>query len=513
MSDSMGPMELPTRMQYRFREINKILKQTVYLVPNNGQANVSAGDTIIVELPQNSVVDFTTFVMDYTGETTNAGKAAGGAGGYRQTRFFPRNSASIIEQLDVEINGQTRFTLNNYGFIYNTLFDLTAAQDSLNRRKVGENADPSSKYSGDPTAGPNIERRGYSIALNGTDAAADKENYVIRSWLGLLNPSTSILDTNILGSVVIKIRLAPPSCLILGAANDAAITAVLQPASETNVAIAGVVTDNTAVAATTANYTLSNVKFTIVRYDLPSEFYMTEASRLASGAVFKIWFPNYSVQSCPAVTAVNKQGVNRTSISCRSLDWVMGTFRLPTFTNIEAPLNTLVPSPATTGLVGQSIYTFDSQVRAGMRRLFNNSRYFARNGTSIKDCQWQIGMSQYPTRNLMQQYEGVLQHFNIQNDQGSGGMYPGIQSLNHFRETFYCDIISLNCNQSETDYVISGLNTQETPLQITWNVNATASLAVDTLIPNVNDTCIPYLICGYTSCLEVRGGRQISVIN
>ena len=239
---------------------------------------------------------------------------------------------------------------------------------------------------------------------------------------------------------------------------------------------------------------------------------MLESSKLASGAVFKIWFPNYSVQSCPAVTAVNKQGVNRTSISCRSLDWVMGTFRLPTFTTIEAPLNTLTPSPAATGLVGQSIYTFDSQVRAGMRRLFNNSRYFARNGTSIRDCQWQIGMSQYPTRNLMQQYEGLLQHFNIQNDQGSGGMYPGIQSLNHFRETFYCDIISLNCNQSETDFVISGLNTQETPLQITWNVNATTSVEIDTIIPSLTDHCTPYLICGYTSCLEVRGGRQITVI-
>ena len=149
MDGSIGPMELPTRMQYRFREINKILKQTVYLVPNNGQASVSAGDTIIVELPQNSVVDFSTFVMDYTGETTHNGKLAEGAVGYVQTRFFPRNTASIIEQLDVEINGQTRFTLNNYGFVYNTLFDLTAAQDSLNRRKVGENADPSSKYTVD----------------------------------------------------------------------------------------------------------------------------------------------------------------------------------------------------------------------------------------------------------------------------------------------------------------------------------------------------------------------------
>ena len=54
--------------------------------------------------------------------------------------FFLVTSASIIEQLDVEINGQTRFTCNNYGLLYNTLFDYTAAQDSLNRRKVGENA-------------------------------------------------------------------------------------------------------------------------------------------------------------------------------------------------------------------------------------------------------------------------------------------------------------------------------------------------------------------------------------
>ena len=511
MDGSIGPMELPTRMQYRFREINKILKQTVYLVPNNGQANVSAGDTIIVELPQNSVVDFSTFVMDYTGATTNNGKLTTGAVGYLQSRFFPRNTASIIEQLDVEINGQTRFTLNNYGFVYNTLFDLTAAQDSLNRRKIGENADPSSKY--DINAGVVSERRGYSVALAAnTNAVADKENYIIRSWLGLLNPSTSILDTNILGSVVIKIRLAPPNCLMLGEPVESAVTAQTSGESETNIATTSAAVSATAVAAETANYTLSGVKFTIVRYDLPSEFYQLEASKLASGAVFKIWFPNYSVQSCDSVLAINKTGVNRTSISCRSLDWVMGTFRLPKHTDIEVPLNTLATSACTSGQLGQNLYTFDSQVRAGMRRLFNNSRYFARNGTSIDDCSWRVGMSEYPKRNLMQQFEGVLQHFNIQNDQGSGGMYPGIQSIHHFRDTFYCDILSLNCNQSESDYVISGLNTQETPLQITWNVNATASAAIDTLIPNTTDHCTPYLICGYTSCLEVRGGRQITVI-
>jgi hypothetical protein len=104
-------MELPTRMQYRFRELNKILQQTVTIIPNNGQSDVRDGDTIILELPHNSVVDLNTFIMDYIGETNHAGKTDAGAGdgtdGSLQTRFFPRNTASIIEQLDVEINGQT----------------------------------------------------------------------------------------------------------------------------------------------------------------------------------------------------------------------------------------------------------------------------------------------------------------------------------------------------------------------------------------------------------------------
>jgi hypothetical protein len=516
MSESGSSMELPTRMQFRFREINKILKQTVTLTPNNGQGTVNAGDTIILELPHNSIIDLTTLIMDYVGSTSRGGKTVDGSGigaaGYVQTRFFPRNSASIIEQLDVEINGSTRFTLNNYGVVYNTLFDLTAAQDSLNRRKVGENADPSSKYTVN-AAGVLSERRGYSTGLVADGSANDKENYVIRSWLGLLNPSTTILDTNILGSIVIKIRLSPANCLILGSPSDDDIIDVDADDSETGVAVAAVAA-GAATNETTPFYSLSDVKFTICRLELPSEFYMTEASRLASGAVFKLWFPNYSVQSCTSVPVGNKTGVNRTSISTRSLDWVMGTFRLADYQTISAPLNALPPAPAALGPIGATKYTWESQVRAGLRRLFNNSRYYARNGSSINSCTWKIGHAEHPKRNVQQQFDALLQHFNIQNDQGSGGMYPGIQSLHHFRETFYCDLISLNCNQSEPDFVISGLNTQETPLQITWTVDATALPGViDTLIPDINAQCTPYLICGYTSCLEIRGGRQITLIN
>lgn len=509
-------------MQYRFRELNKILKQTVTIIPNNGQSDVRDNDTIILELPHNSVVDLNTFIMEYTGETNHMGKTNAGSGvgaaGHLQTRFFPRNSASIIEQLDVEINGQTRFTCNNYGLLYNTLFDYTAAQDSLNRRKVGENADPSSKFAYvHDTAGDEFytERRGYSIGLIENGSARDKEDYVIRSWLGLLNPSTAIIDTNILGSVVIKIRLAPSSCLQIGAASDGAITAVNAANAETGIVVTAVNAGN-ALAAEDPGYTLKNVKFSIVRYDMPQEFYMGQAAKINTGTVFKLWFPNYSIQSCPSVPVGNKKGVNRTSISTRSLDWVLGTFRLPNYTTLAEPLNSLPPAPATSGVLGLTKHTWEAQVRAGCRRLFNNSRYYARNGTSVTDCTWIVGNSRYPSRTVQQQFDGLLQHFNFQNDQGSGGMYPGIQSIHHYQETFYGDLLSLNCNQSESDFVISGLDTQETPLQITWEVNAkpvNATAFNAALFTDAGHLCTPYLICGYTSCLEIANNRQITLRN
>jgi hypothetical protein len=137
MSEGEGPrsMELPSRMQFRFREINKILKQTVTLIPNSGQATVNANDTIIVELPHNSVIDLSTLIMEYTGSCAHTGRTNAGANDHVGSQFFPRNSSSIIEQLDVEINGQTRFTLINYGLVYNILHDYSCAHD---KRRVLE---------------------------------------------------------------------------------------------------------------------------------------------------------------------------------------------------------------------------------------------------------------------------------------------------------------------------------------------------------------------------------------
>jgi hypothetical protein len=108
--------------------------------------------------------------------------------------------------------------------------------------------------------------------------------------------------------------------------------------------------------------------------------------------------------------------------------------------------------------------------------------------------------------------EGIKNNM-IQNDV-QGGMYPGIASLNHFVETFYGDLISLNMSGEGADvFTVSGINSSQGPINIEWYVNSTATAVDGTLIVNNADTCIPYLIAGYSSHINIRGGRQIELVS
>ena len=75
---------------------------------------------------------------------------------------------------------------------------------------------PSYKYFNDDVevggnAFPNYlcSENGYNVGLTTTDSAIDKDTYVIRSWFGIFQGSTSIIDTSMLGLVTIILTLAP----------------------------------------------------------------------------------------------------------------------------------------------------------------------------------------------------------------------------------------------------------------------------------------------------------------
>ena len=148
-----------------------------------------------------------------------------------------------------------------------------------------------------------------------------------------------------------------------------------------------------------------------------------------------------------------------------------------------------------------------------MPLLFNNSRYLATNGASITSTKWKIGTHEYRTKTPQESFDALCNHFNIQNDM-NGGMYPGIASLQHFMDTFYGDVISLNVSGESNDiYSVSGINASQGPINIEWYVNAQQIARDGRLIQNNGDTCIPYLIAGYSSHINIRGNRQIELVS
>ena len=256
-----------------------------------------------------------------------------------------------------------------------------------------------------------------------------------------------------------------------------------------------------------ASYSLSDLQFRIVRYLMPPEFYSSLANTLSSGGVYKLWFPNYSVYTGNPVLATNKNSVTSFSISTKSLDYVIGTFRIPNY-DVEGPVLNTRLSPINSLEHGATIATADSQIDAGLRRVYNQSRYFAHNGDSIKTTQWRIGNTPYEAQDLKEQFNSLMQHFNIHQDTLSG-MYPGINSIGAFREHSYASIVSLNIPGETEMYTVSGLDTEQTPATVEWKVVSEAFPANDITTAN---NCTPYLIAAYNSHLEIKAGRIVSLV-
>jgi len=133
------PPAIPSGMLYRMKQITGISKQTLKLVPLSGQTTVSNGGKIIVALPPNSLVDLSTFESNFRGYTQHGGNGSAwsttsgtgtNAANFVNKRYFPRNISSLIENLEIKINGQSRQNINQYGYIYNILSDYNCGHDS-----------------------------------------------------------------------------------------------------------------------------------------------------------------------------------------------------------------------------------------------------------------------------------------------------------------------------------------------------------------------------------------------
>ena len=180
--------------------------------------------------------------------------------------------------------------------------------DATNKKRIGENADPSNKAAW--VNGVSIPRRGYPVGLWNSNAltvddkfdvsARDADNYCIRNWLGFLSgsASTNVIHTDMYGAIDIETTLDQAGILMLGQATTTAAAGSLDTTlNSTNYAFLGELetTNGGAVAAEAAQFVISNIGFNIVRMDMPSYFYEAMANVLASGTVYKLYYPNYQM--------------------------------------------------------------------------------------------------------------------------------------------------------------------------------------------------------------------------
>jgi hypothetical protein len=123
----------------------------------------------------------------------------------------------LISNLEIKVNGRSVQNISQYNYIYNILNDYMCGYDATNKKRIGENADPSNKAAW--VNGVSLPRRGNPIGLwNGNalksddkfDASArDAGDFSIRNWLGILGggASTNIIHTDMYGQIDIEITL------------------------------------------------------------------------------------------------------------------------------------------------------------------------------------------------------------------------------------------------------------------------------------------------------------------
>ena len=286
-------------------------------------------------------------------------------------------------------------------------------------------------------------------------------------------------------------------------------------AGQSDVNLVGQGTPGTATSAATAaenaGYSLSEISFSIVRYDMPASFYEAMRNVLSSGAVYRLYYDNYSIFS--GIGSASKSGTTRFSITTKSLNYCIGTFQLPNRDTIDAPLNSIISSKNQLEY-GHSAATFTNQVCAGQPLTFNSSKYFVRNGSGIKQSTWIVGNVRLPPESVLESYNSILKAFGTKNDI-NGGMYPGCKNVADFVQCYFGTILSLQAVGENDLYTISGLDSSQQPVSIALevtggeNVDSASDANQNTSVYKKDDLATPVIIAAYSSHLDVTVGRNV----
>ncbi|HEY9702038.1 MAG TPA: hypothetical protein V6C58_06310 [Allocoleopsis sp.] len=505
--------ELPTNFYNVINTLSNYRKSNLRIVPSqpSSSGTVRAGGFIRLSIPSGSIVDLRTLQLQFRGITTindvstSTTKLCG----------FPRDMASLFQDVEIYIGGKPVQIIQNYNLIYKTLMNYRSNPYAKSKR-INANTDPSYAQTLSD-AGVYTYYPTYKNTPNASINHFDNY-YCVDTFIGILGESMpSIWDTSLCGAIDINIRLAPSTVLYCSSS------------------IAG---------GDTVNYTLSEVTAYIQKIDFKEPMYQnTMASQLRAGGI-AVSFKNYQMYTGSYIDGTQaKSNTLRITENTASLDKIYFSFQDQTATGGKQPLvlgsqtdgaggnllpsitvdatssatiKTSVETYVNTNLVANPRvssfnYTYMNLLALEYPDLLNDSVYFRNNGLGLgKSGTVQFFLnSQEVTApmNLSEQFECTLQAFDI-HDKETHMINPSIRSLEDYEKLFYVCGLSLDHigdKSSKYSTLVSGVDTQSGSLNLAVKFTAGRSA-------NVAQASLPYIICEMTSQLLITGERNTAVI-
>jgi hypothetical protein len=457
-SDATSQLE---PLLFQMKQYKNLTKSTIEVLPSSGQQSYKPNQKCIFTLPYASTISLEDIALHFTFTPENIPKTATDDAECQRV-LPPKDVASLISEIDIKINGQTIQHLTNYNDIVNL---LNLFEDAKTAKKVLQGCDVTNTRV-ETSVGTVVKIENNTKYLTTVGLNNKPKSYVINHWYGLLGHrgdevSSNFLDTNMLGEVTIAFTFASASVLIGQAGAEADVrTATGKGGSVTTAEITA------AIKASTASYSLSDVKMSMVRYNLPVEFSEATRSNLNSGVKYQIAFNHYENHSTNALASSGSIRWNENSRDIKGL--------LAYFTSNERD-STNVPT------------LYSAQVESSV--------YFKYDNVIHDKSQFQVGSVKMPQNSLNTTDAFLELTRGIQGARGNNvEFFHKIKCVEDWAESYFMAYLSLEMSEGMTHLanggkkLLSGLSSEQLPISCSYHyTNRSAPSAItDAWKKNVN---------------------------
>jgi hypothetical protein len=425
------------------KQYKNLTKSTIEILPSSGQTSYGPNQKCIFTLPYASLISLEDLALHFTFTPSNVPKADGTHDCIRV--LPPKDVASLINEIDIKINGQTIQHLTNYTDIVNL---LNLFEDAKTAKKVLQGADmKNTHYYGANKAIVPVTDTNFISAPNANN---QPKEYVVNHWYGLLGHrgkevSSNFIDTNMMGEVTIAFTFAPATvCAASAEATEVQIRATTDPA---NTATTAQIT--TAMLTRNESYSLSNLKMSMVRYNLPMEYSQALSSNLSGGAKYQIAFNHYEIHS---QTANSSDGTIRWNENSKDIKGLLAFF--------------------TNSTRGDNTYSsqFDASVET--------SKYFKYDNPIHRNSQFQIGSVKMPQNALNSTGAFLELTRGVAGIRGNNvEFFNQVTSVEKWLDSYFMAYLSLEMTEGIDDVssggkkLLSGLSSENLPISCSYNYN------------------------------------------